>query len=68
MYTGAKSLYKRSQAIREKSLGPEHPDVVQSLNNRAELLKVQARTKYCLVEVSTVHSFMTYFVLLYTAG
>ncbi|CAN0599470.1 unnamed protein product, partial [Laminaria digitata] len=30
-----KPLYERSQAIREKVLGPEHPEVAQSLNNRA---------------------------------
>ncbi|MBF0602527.1 MAG: CHAT domain-containing protein, partial [Nitrospirae bacterium] len=28
-------------AIREKALGPEHPDVAQSLNNLAELYRVQ---------------------------
>ncbi|CAN0549492.1 unnamed protein product [Ectocarpus sp. 12 AP-2014] len=34
-YDKAEPLYERSQAIREKVLGPEHPDVAQSLNNRA---------------------------------
>ncbi|CAN0448690.1 unnamed protein product, partial [Laminaria digitata] len=34
-YAEAKPLYERSQAIREKVLGPEHPEVAQSLNNRA---------------------------------
>ncbi|CAN0512516.1 unnamed protein product, partial [Laminaria digitata] len=33
-YAEANPLYERSQAIREKILGPEHPEVAQSLNNR----------------------------------
>ncbi|CAN0531556.1 unnamed protein product [Ectocarpus sp. 8 AP-2014] len=37
-YDDAEQLYERSLAIREKLLGPEHPDVAQSLNNRAGLL------------------------------
>ena len=37
-YEEALPLYKRSRAIREKVLGPDHPDVAQSLNNEAELL------------------------------
>ncbi len=32
-------LHQRSLAIREKVLGPEHPDVAQSLENYADLLK-----------------------------
>lgn len=43
-YAEAEPLYERSQAIREKILGPDHPDVAQSLNNRAELLVAQVRT------------------------
>ena len=35
--------YKRSLAIREKALGPEHPDVAQSLNNLAELYRAQGK-------------------------
>lgn len=42
-YAEADSLYLRSQAIREKLLGPEHRDVAQSLNNRAALLRKQVR-------------------------
>jgi Tetratricopeptide repeat len=30
-------------AIREKALGPEHPDVAQTLNNLAELYRAQGR-------------------------
>ena len=37
-FAEAEPLYERSQVIREKVLGPEHPDVAQSLNNRAGLL------------------------------
>ena len=43
-YNEAEPLYERSQAIREKVLGPEHPGVAESLNNRAELLRAQVRT------------------------
>ena len=35
----AAPLYKRSRAIRETVLGPDHPDVAESLNNEALLLK-----------------------------
>ena len=38
-----KPLYKRSLAIREKALGPDHPDVAQSLNNLAVLYRDQGR-------------------------
>jgi len=37
-------------AIREKALGPDHPDVATSLNNLAELYRLQGRfaeTSYC---------------------
>ncbi len=36
-------LYKRSLAIREKALGPEHPNVAQSLNNLALLYDAQGK-------------------------
>ena len=42
-FTDAEPLYDRSLAIREKVLGPNHPDVAQSLNNLAALLDSQAR-------------------------
>ncbi len=38
-YAEAEPLYKRSLAIREKALGPQHPDVAQSLENYAALLR-----------------------------
>ena len=38
---GARPLYERALAIREKALGPEHPDTAQSLNNLAVLLQAQ---------------------------
>lgn len=42
-YTEADPLYERSLAVREKVLGPDHPDLTLSLNNRAELLLVQVK-------------------------
>jgi len=48
-YADAEPLYKRSLAIREKALGPEHPDVAASLNNLAELYRAQG--KYAEAEV-----------------
>ena len=38
---GARALYERALAIREKALGPEHPDTAKSLNNLAVLLQAQ---------------------------
>ena len=37
-------LHKRSLAIREKALGPEHPDDATSLENYAGLLRATGRT------------------------
>ena len=42
-YDEAGRLYERSRAIREETLGPDHPDVAQSLNNQAQLLREQVR-------------------------
>lgn len=42
-YAEAEPLYERSQAIREKVLGPDHLDVATTLHNRAELLESQVR-------------------------
>ena len=42
-YPEAEPLYKRSLKIREKVLGPEHPDVATSLNNLASLYRNQGR-------------------------
>ena len=42
-YAEAAPLYRRSLAIREKALGPEHPDVATSLENYAELLHETGR-------------------------
>jgi Tetratricopeptide repeat len=36
--TGAQPLFERALAIREKALGPEHPDTVKVRNNLAKLL------------------------------
>ncbi len=43
-YTESESLLKRALSIREKALGPAHPDVIQSLNNLAGLYHGQGRT------------------------
>ena len=40
-YAQARPLLERELAIREKALGPEHPDTAVSLNNLASLLKAQ---------------------------
>jgi tetratricopeptide (TPR) repeat protein len=40
-YTEAIQLAERALVIREKSLGPEHPDVATSLNNLAELYRTK---------------------------
>ncbi len=42
-YQEAEQLYERALAILEKSLGKDHPDVAQSLNNLAELYRAQGR-------------------------
>ena len=42
-YAQAEPLYKRSLAIREKALGPDHPDVATSLNNLAVLYNAQGQ-------------------------
>jgi tetratricopeptide (TPR) repeat protein len=39
----AEALYKRALAISEKALGPDHPEVAESLNNLAELYGAQGR-------------------------
>ena len=42
-YSEAEQLFKRSLAIREKSLGPDHPDVAESLSNLAEVYRAQGK-------------------------
>lgn len=39
----AEPLYGRSQAILEKVLDPDHPDLATTLNDRAQLLKALVR-------------------------
>jgi Tfp pilus assembly protein PilF len=38
---GAQPYFERALAIREKALGPDHPDTAQSLNNLGYLLKTR---------------------------
>jgi tetratricopeptide (TPR) repeat protein len=40
-YAAARPLHERALAIRERALGPDHPDTATSLNNFAGLLYVQ---------------------------
>jgi tetratricopeptide (TPR) repeat protein len=42
-YSDAEPLYKSALAMREKTLGPDHPDVAVSLNNVAVLYRRQGR-------------------------
>ena len=42
-YAEAEPLFRRSLEIREKALGPDHPDVATGLNNLALLLKTQGK-------------------------
>ena len=44
-YAQAEPLYKRSLAIREKALGPDHPDVATSLENMAALYRKTNRAE-----------------------
>jgi len=41
VYSGARPLLERGLAVREKVLGPEHPDTATSLHNLAFLLQAQ---------------------------
>lgn len=43
----AELFFERSQALREKVLGPESMTVANSIENRAELSKIQVRTVEC---------------------
>ena len=43
-YAQAEPLYQRALAIREKALGPEHPDTATSLENYALLLRKTGRS------------------------
>ena len=40
-YAAARPLFERALAIREKALGPDHPDAAATLNNFAVLLREQ---------------------------
>ncbi len=44
----AEPLFKRSLNIRERVLGPDHPDVAQSLNDLAGLLVEQVRGHFAM--------------------
>ncbi|GAB6036983.1 hypothetical protein JCM15519_15420 [Fundidesulfovibrio butyratiphilus] len=40
-FPGAEQFHRRALEIREKALGPDHPDVAISLNNLATLVYAQ---------------------------
>jgi tetratricopeptide (TPR) repeat protein len=42
-YADAEPLYRRALSIREKGLGPSHPDVAISLDKLVELYRKQGR-------------------------
>ncbi|SEP42902.1 tetratricopeptide repeat protein [Nitrosovibrio sp. Nv6] len=42
-YARAEPLFHQALAIREKTLGPDHPDVASSLHNLAELYRAQGQ-------------------------
>ena len=49
-YDEAEPLYVRATEIREKVLGPDHPDVATALMSRAGLMQAQVRGgKNCCV-------------------
>ena len=43
LYAEAEPLFRRALAIREKALGPDHPNTALSLNNLAELYRAQGQ-------------------------
>ena len=43
-YAEAEPFQKRALAIREKALGPDHPNVAKSLENYAAVLRKTGRT------------------------
>ncbi len=45
-YDEAEPLYRRALAVREKALGPQHPDTAGSINNLALLLKSQGASEH----------------------
>ena len=47
-YDQALPLYRRALEIREKALGPEHPDTANSLNNLALLYQVMGAYEQAL--------------------
>lgn len=42
-YAEAEPLYKRSLAIRQQVLGPDHPDTIKSMNRLAELFHAEGK-------------------------
>lgn len=51
-FAKAEPLFRRSLAMQEKALGPEHPDVAASLNNCANALRGQVKTAFISRHIS----------------
>jgi len=60
-YDQANMLFERSLGIREKALGPDHPDVAETLVNRAESLVDQAQMSF--LQVGAVRHFQLGYVV-----
>jgi hypothetical protein len=42
-YEAAEAIYRRTLELREKVLGPKHPDTLESMNNLALALRLQGK-------------------------
>jgi serine/threonine-protein kinase len=42
-YEEARQMHERALALRQKALGPEHPEVANSLSNLASVLRHQGK-------------------------
>lgn len=56
-YAEAEPLYGQCQAIEEKFLGPEHPDLAITLNSRAQMLESQVGVDWRASHYRAVYSF-----------
>ncbi len=56
-YGEAEPLHKRALAIRQKALGPKHPDVATALENYAALLRETGRhTEATMMEAAKMEA------------
>lgn len=52
-YEEAELLYERCQVIQEEVIGPEHPNLAETLHTRARLLQNQVKSKGNSTSLST---------------